>query len=499
MEECNMWRRAILRTTGVAIAEYFRPSFAYAASGSRVRLEWKQFRQSSQYASFLNAIAAMRRNTNPADQGSLQYWAAVHQQFCPHGVSYFVSWHRGYLYYFEQQLRISSGDPTLNLPYWDYYLYPIIPSEFTDTAASNPLYVPRNSTNVYNALDLSPFSSTVYNFQRGTTNAFEVRIETAPHNAVHDLIGGIMSTMQSPLDPIFYLHHANIDRLTHAWALPDGKGIPYTTYPYSSTTSSPYWAGLNTYASDLTIDRYKTCDPTWLGYDYSNDAPPSSMPPLAQTASLDSTSLTLSQPIPNYERPPLVDFQKIPGERRSRVRYSMGGLGNVSFSENSFRVQIQFTSIDAATLARVIEGRRNNRDNSEMSNYSLKLVLDGVFATEVGRSGGYFFEVFVNMPRQVETIEERITYLVGAIGPYQIAAASHHGNRRIELDLTEALTRQSTTNYETLELSMIRIDGDRPPRGRVIFIPQVRLELSQEDSLIKRWPEPAARPSGWYR
>lgn len=45
---------------------------------------------------------------------------------------------------------------------------------------------------------------------------FEV-IEGQPHNNVHDSIGGLMARFLSPVDPIFWLHHANIDRIWTVW------------------------------------------------------------------------------------------------------------------------------------------------------------------------------------------------------------------------------------------------------------------------------------------
>lgn len=241
-------RRAFIKGSVSALALSAAPvKFTFAQTTIRVRPEWQQFRTSPNYASFIDAIRIMRANTNANDRSSWQYWINVHVNYCPHTAPYFLAWHRGYLYYFEQQLRIVSGNNNLVLPYWDYYRNPRIPAEFTDSARGNPLYVPRANTNVYNALTLRPFRSDVWNFQRGTSNAFETLFEDAPHNPVHNIIGGVMQTMQSPQDPIFYLHHANIDRLWHAWALPDGKGIPWT--------SSPYWSGNFMYASNLTLPR----------------------------------------------------------------------------------------------------------------------------------------------------------------------------------------------------------------------------------------------------
>lgn len=210
-------RRGFVKTSLSALALTSLPGqFAFAQTTIRVRPEWQQFRSSPNYASFIDAIRAMRANTNANDRRSWRYWTNVHINYCPHDIAYFLAWHRGYLYYFEQQLRIVSGNNNLVLPYWDYYRSPRIPAEFTDAATNNPLYVPRVNTNVYNALSLTPFGATVWNFERGRVNAFEPLIESRPHNPVHNIIGGFMTNLESPMDPIFYLHHANIDRLWHA-------------------------------------------------------------------------------------------------------------------------------------------------------------------------------------------------------------------------------------------------------------------------------------------
>lgn len=499
MQPINCRRRSILKGTAIALFGSSWPSLGSAQSASRVRTEWKQFRQTAQYGSFLNAIAAMRRNTNANDQASLQYWANAHQTYCPHGLPYFVSWHRGYLYYFEQQLRISSGDPSLNLPYWDYYSYATLPVEFTDPSIGNPLYVARSSVNVFNALDLSPFASTVYNFQRGTTNAFEPKIENAPHNGVHDLIGGLMSTMQSPLDPIFFLHHANIDRLTHSWALPDGKGIPFTTYPYSAATSSIYWEGTNVYASNLSIERYKTCDPTWLGYDYSYDKTPNSLPPLAQLAAASNTFLSLSQPLAKYERPPLRNFGKIAGGSRLGSRDSLGGLRDVALDENSITVRIEFSRRDALKIETAISNYFDSQNSEAVAApASIRLVLDAPSVTVKGGNGGFFFSVFINMPDAITTTEEKLSCYVGNFGPFQIAAASHHGVGKIEFDITEILAAQKMSSYSSLDVSVIRVDGDAAPVGKVIGIPAIRVELSEDGPLAKS-AATVRGPNGWYR
>jgi tyrosinase len=52
------------------------------------------------------------------DQRSFRFWADIHANNCQHGWEQFLSWHRLYLYNFEQQMQ--DFDPTVTLPYWDW-------------------------------------------------------------------------------------------------------------------------------------------------------------------------------------------------------------------------------------------------------------------------------------------------------------------------------------------------------------------------------------------
>ena len=46
---------------------------------------------------------------------------------------------------------------------------------------------------------------------------FTMRLETEPHNAGHNWIGGDMATMYSPSDAAFWYHHAQVDRIWALW------------------------------------------------------------------------------------------------------------------------------------------------------------------------------------------------------------------------------------------------------------------------------------------
>jgi tyrosinase len=475
MKGVNIQRRTLLKGAAV-LAAGAQPGLSWPQVPARIRLEWQQFKATPQYASFLTAIGAMRSNPNPNDQASLQYWANAHMQYCPHGAPYFLSWHRGFLYYFEQQLRLSSGDPTLNLPYWDYYSYPTIPAEFTDPSNTNPLYRTRNGINVSGALDYSPFSPDVFNFQRGTINAFEPKLESAPHNPVHDLIGGVMTTMQSPLDPIFFVHHANIDRLTHAWALPDGKGIPYTPYPYSAATGSPYWDGNHVYGANLTIERYRTCDPTWLGYDYADDRMPGARP----AGLVAGESLVIESPIPaapGVRRPPAAPYVQLPPRQLTPGRVMLAGVANVRLSEHSTTAALALSAGGARTMEALVALLRQLPD-AGVANASaqIRIVLDKLVVTALGKGGGFYYNLYLNMPAQLSALD-RDRYFLGTLGAFQVSSASHHGPPVIDYPVNELLARQDTSDLRSLILSFARVDGDNAPRGEVLTIGEVRLEL----------------------
>jgi tyrosinase len=495
MANINRYRRTLLKGTFGGAALQCLPGLALAQSTLRMRQEWQQFKKTSQYQSFLRGIAAMRANTNPSDRRSLQYWANVHVNYCPHGTPYFIAWHRGYLYFFEQQLRIAAGDPDLNLPYWDYYSYATLPAEFTDPTPGNPLYLPRMSGNVYNALSMTPFSS--FNFQRGTTNAFETRIEIMPHNPVHDLIGGIMTTMQSPLDPIFYLHHGNVDRLTHAWALPDGKGIPESAYPYSPTNSDIYWAGNHAYATDLSLARYKTLAPSWLGNDYDNTKVPAGLPPLAVTAQAGPARLPSTPRLPSNKRPAFKPVTLVQGRPISESRRSLGGAAQLAFDEQSVSHRLPLNKRDAQEIASIIAVRQDASDRAgrDMPG-AVKVVVDRALLSDSGRPGGYFYALYLNMPPAIDSQATRERTFVSTLGAFQIAGASHHGPARLEFDVTDLLAQQKPTDFSELSLSWLRVDGDKPPVGRTISIDEVRIELSYETEPVQA--PPLAKPSGWY-
>ena len=189
---------------------------------------------------------------------------------CQHQSWYFPPWHRGYLVALEAQIRaavVSLGGPsTWALPYWNYLgpddqyeMPPAFAQRSLPDGAPNPLFVtarygPNNDGNIFIPIppvsracqsnDLYTGSNSVTprpgyggpetGFSHGGGNP-SGNLESNPHNQVHVDVGGdspdgrIWGLMSDPglaaLDPIFYMHHSNIDRIWAVWNA-DGNNNP---------------------------------------------------------------------------------------------------------------------------------------------------------------------------------------------------------------------------------------------------------------------------------
>jgi Common central domain of tyrosinase/Polyphenol oxidase middle domain len=172
---------------------------------------------------------------------------------CQHGTIQFLTWHRMYLYYFEKVLQAAAGDPNLRLPYWDYETDGHIPAAYRDPTyvngngqtVPNPLYIPNRQASLNNgSATLSPaVVSTAGAMPATTYSPFNSAIEQTPHGSVHCATGvnscptGYMGYVPSAgNDPIFYSHHANIDRLYECWV----KVAPAQRLPSGATLNATF-------------------------------------------------------------------------------------------------------------------------------------------------------------------------------------------------------------------------------------------------------------------
>jgi tyrosinase len=481
----HLTRRSFLGGAMLAsLAAGIAPS-ALAQTVLVTRQDWKAFRKGKHFGSFIDAVRKMKANTTAGDPRARAFWAQIHHAWCTHHVPYFLTWHRGYLALFERELRRVSGDPALNLPYWNYYEDPSIPAEFTDPSPWNPLYSDRINTNVSGALTTDPFAATVTQYQ-GSTSSFEYMLENKPHDPVHDLIGSTMATMDSPLDPIFWLHHANIDRLLNAWvAAGGGRAMPASTSAYwdGSTVSgsSIDWQGLFKYSDTtalparFTVPVRSTIDTrTDLGYFYENETlPPATGPAAALGSARGLKGLEIA----------LGRFASTGRRRTAKNRLALGGVLDVALGEQSVAARIVLDKVALTTLQAVLGSYRTLPFliGGGLPYTAVKVVLSDVTMTEGGARGGYFYDINLDLPATQGGRGEE-SYSFGNLGPFRIAGLQHHMGSpmgvSLEFDITELLLRHNKPDLSNHRFLLDRINGRNSPLGDVIHIGEIRLELA---------------------
>ena len=132
-----------------------------------------------------------------------------------HGGANFLSWHREYLAKLEA--RLTAFNPLVTLPYWDWVTdRTAIPAALTDPHSLSDWGITRGAT--FNGNSLASAAQLNALLAANNLNTFQNTLEAAPfHNRLHVLVGGTMVTSASPADPLFWLHHAFIDKTWADW------------------------------------------------------------------------------------------------------------------------------------------------------------------------------------------------------------------------------------------------------------------------------------------
>ena len=308
---------------------------------------------------YANAVGEMQ-SRKAQDPTSWAYQASIHGSYdqppagadwnqCQHASWFFLSWHRMYIYWFERIVRAivvqQNGPADWALPYWNYSkgypsntLPPAFRQETLPDGSANPLNVPAPRRNPnpppgINGGNQLPHAATSYataysytNFLprpapgfgggRSPARQFENAtgaLENQPHNVIHDLVGGPTGSdceagwMSDPncaaRDPIFWLHHSNIDRLWVNWLLQSGGRASPTD---SSWLHQPFTFH-DENRTKVTMTGADVLDISQLSYRYDDEPPPvarrvvpaikvsASMPTLADTGDSPVNMLAASE------------------------------------------------------------------------------------------------------------------------------------------------------------------------------------------------------------
>lgn len=431
--------------------------------------------------------------------------ASEQQQFweqCQHGSWFFLPWHRMYLYFFEQivaaEVQRLGGPADWSLPYWNYcdtsdpnalklpepFRSPTLPD-----GSKNYLYVAarrpdsNEGAQIIKSIDvaLKPvlptpiFSQLPQGGQAqpgfgGTEISsaehygpyfYQYCVENQPHNHVHNDVGGSTGWMADPdiaaLDPIFWLHHANIDRLWDVW-----RNVDPTTH---LNPTNPTWLNNVTFqfhnmeGQAVTMHAAQVLNTSALGYSYDDVSNP--LEPATSDTALGAALPKAEVRMTNSVPPELVGATD----------------SSVEVHGDPVDISIPLTGQSAARRNLTALGGTSNADaRSSAPQHRVLLQLENLTASAPTRS----YYVYVNVPPG-ETPDQHPELQAGRLSPFGIAQASranarHAGSGQTHtLDITEIyhrLVQQAGEDPNSVHVTLVPVHNQS---GAPITIGGVKL------------------------
>ena len=432
---------------------------------------------------YQKGVAAMK--TRPfTDPTSWDYQANMHGTneakllplwaTCQHGSYYFLSWHRMYLYFFERIVRKACGDPNFALPYWNYSDVPVqasLPEIFRIPANnSNSLYDANRDGSINSGDPLQPstveYQNELFDFTFSGSaddvgfggivvpapihfNGTHGLIESQPHDQVHiDISGDMGRPNTAAKDPIFWLHHCNIDRLWFKW----------NNYGTNDPTGDANW--MNTVftfydenGSQVTITGKEVIDiEKQMHYTY-DDAPNRIYHPI------------------EVEKP----FPWLPND--------------TSIKKADFLTAANITSAGRQTEFKMETGKTELRslmnrafdivsDSSRKSKDKIMLKLEGITYSDLPNGA---FEVYINLPTS-EKADFKNIYYAGNIGLFGLMG---HGDREMNmaeggsvlLNITKTISQLKNSHVSLENITVSIIHKGASVRSEQIIKGEIRIKL----------------------
>ncbi|KAH6800080.1 hypothetical protein C2S52_000544 [Perilla frutescens var. hirtella] len=429
------------------------------------------------YVAKFNRAVELMRALPDDDPRSFSQQADVHCAYCSHGYDQrgfpnlelqihsswlFFPFHRYYLYFFERILGKLIDDPTFAFPFWNWdspagmqmpsiYTYPnsslydplrdqahlpptIIDLNFNGADSDSDSNTPddqRIQTNlnimyrqmVSNAKTPLLFFGSPY--RRGDPpNPGAGSVENVPHGPVHVWTGDPtqpnredMGTFYSAgRDPIFFAHHANIDRMWNVWKTLGGRRRDLTDPDYLN-------ASFVFYDENARLVRVKVrdcLDHTKLGYTYQDVEIP----------------WLNSRPTPRVP----------PAERKKTDPADAPSPGDV------------FPAKLDGVLKVVVKRPKVNRSKEEKAELEEILVIEGV---EVGSDVYAKFDIHINDGDEAVTTAANTEFAGGFVNVQRGPTHEHQMKTQLRVSITDVLEDLGADGDEYVLVTLVpTIAGD---------------------------------------
>jgi tyrosinase len=211
---------------------------------------------------FVDAIHHIQKNVNSSrfpGYSKWDEWAKLHGMNFDqiHDKAHFFPWHRQFLWEVETEMR--KHKPHIVMPYWDWTFDAAKPGD--SIVMKSTWFGPATRGCVQTGKFANfkvqyPSAGCLqrqFSRSRTWTSREELRglismsknynelvqsVRIFPHGTPHVTIGGHMGQGSSPNDPLFFLHHAFVDKMWYDWQQQGN-----TDYPYDKNAKLPHLSG----------------------------------------------------------------------------------------------------------------------------------------------------------------------------------------------------------------------------------------------------------------
>lgn len=503
-------RRQLLSSAGAGFFALAAPAILKAQvtsgtpviNGKRIRRKLSTLAADDPFFVAYGQVIKAMHNLPEDDPRSWIAQARVHADFCEHGSIEFFSWHRPYLHFFEKICGEMIGDENFALPYWDWRdNNGRMPAQFFE---NGPLNVEAwSDSGIYNAMGWGPINTVPYRFARvdfglldgpaagSFSNSAMDDMENAsnfsllteltegPHGTAHVVVGGNpiwglgtdhghFSSGLSPLDPIFWLHHANVDRI---WA---NSAISLESQKAAMHDLTKVYSGIFHDASGAAVT--PSVDETFNleNYGYSYD--------ILEPETQSNEVMQLNKQILDSQKG-IQDFAAERGIKAQNTSRSLGLLASSDVSELAFPRRITTIDLDATSATDAVMQQRLSMRALPGGDKALALDTGKVYARFTGvkpqpGSDGALLKVFVSCPYLSDITPTTDPHFAGTISLFG-CSPEVCGEREFTVNITDPIRsklEQGSISLDKLEVQILPFSGsDISPQQALVSIDKVDL------------------------
>jgi tyrosinase len=390
-----------------------------------------------------------------------------------HGVNnepLFFLWHRAYIWCVEQLMRSALGVDGLDfrLPYWNWYVNPSLPKIFLGKSVDgkdNPLFSEKREPRLNEGHPVWNRNADKDKFQHRDFLTFQRLLNEDEHKTIHTNFGpgsDMRDLVNAARDPIFFLHHANVDRLLAAWvkASSDNK-VPEQFKDWDPTRYRfPKIVKGKVIVHEPSIKDLNLASPSpiALGYTYDNLSQPKELSPTLPNVPVGNfvSGKAVTLPLPFALTRTL-----------SRTGTLMLGAGTV--------VALPIDKANSKGLEIMAGGKAPPL-------MSLVVVIDGI--TRVGPGNGVSnYKVFLNLPAAASLRGNYSDHYLGTIGLFALGHGhgGHAQAKSLRFEIkghVASLAGRKKFSPSDIQISIVPTlaPGASPISDPVIQIGEIRLE-----------------------